>query len=99
MRVLFSPQRDDRQLAYQFDGEIIIATLDGQSDTFDFSTLPEGEVPKKDNGEPDIDTFLTIVPIRGGRRRSDGVLELILLYFHGKNATQEELYPDWQEVG
>jgi len=103
MLVKYSPQRNDNKLKYQFDGEIITATLisslDEMTDTFDFFSLPEGEIDRDDEGNLLIETTLPICPILSGRRRADGVLEIELLYFHGPDATPEERFPDWQEVG
>lgn len=44
MRITWEPQRSDRIVSYEFDGETITATLDGVTDRFDFSGLPDGEL-------------------------------------------------------
>ena len=87
MRVRWSPQRSDRQLSYQFDGETITATLDGQSDTFDFSDLPDGELDVSA-----LETTLDICPVLAARR-VDGQLEVTLLRFHGPDAPDSERFP------
>ena len=43
MIVHFSPQRADKIIEYAFKGETITVTLDGITDTFDFSSLQEGD--------------------------------------------------------
>jgi len=88
MLILWSPQRSDRSLTYEFEGETITATLDGQSDVFDFSGLPDGELDVSA-----LETTLPICPIISARR-VDGQLEVTLLKFHGPNAPVEERFPE-----
>lgn len=90
MIVNYSPQRSDRQLSYEFAGEKIIATLDGQVDTFDFSSMPDGEAEE-------IASTLPICPVVSAKR-VDGELEVTLLRFHGPNPTPEEAYPEPEVV-
>jgi len=88
MLVRWSPQRSDRLLSYQFVGETITATLDGQSDVFDFSGLPDGELDVSA-----LETTLDICPIISARR-VNGQLEVTLLKFHGPNPTPQEAFPE-----
>jgi len=88
MLVRWSPQRSDRQLSYQFDGETITATLDGETDTFDFSDLPDGELDVSA-----LETTLDICPVLAARR-VNGQLEVTLLKFHGPNPTPQEAFPE-----
>jgi len=88
MFVRWSPQRSDRSLSYQFSGETITATLDGQSDTFDFSGLPDGELDVSA-----LETTLDICPVLAARR-VNGRLEVTLLKFHGPNALESERFPE-----
>ena len=90
MRVKFSPQRSDRRINYTFDDDTITAELDGQTDTFDFSQMPDGEATS-------IETTLPVNPILSARR-VDGVLEVVLLNWIGPDASEEERFPQWQEV-
>lgn len=90
MRVLFSPQRSDDQIEYSFSGETITATIGEQSDTFDFSQMPDGEMTA-------VNTTLPVNPIISARRVG-GTLEVVLLNFIGPDATEDEKYPDWVEV-
>src|SRR5690606_32287137 len=71
MLVRWSPQRSDRSLSYQFSGETITATLDNQSDVFDFSGLPDGEAAG-------IESVLDPCPVLAARR-VDGELHVTLL--------------------
>lgn len=90
MRILFSPQRDDRRINYMFGSDVITAEIDGQTDVFDFSQMPDGEAVS-------IETTLPVNPIISARR-VNGVLEVVLLNFVGPDATEEERFPTWQEV-
>jgi hypothetical protein len=75
MRMKYSPRRADGQLTYEFDGEVITATLNEQTDTFDFSTLPDGEAQVEL-----IETVLPENPIRSAKR-VDGELYVELLRY------------------
>jgi len=87
MLVRWSPQRSDRSLSYEFSGEVITATLDGETDVFDFSSLPDGELDVSA-----LETTLDICPVLAARR-VDGQLEVTLLRFHGPNAPESERFP------
>jgi len=87
MLIRYSPQRSDRSLTYEFEGETITATLDGQSDVFDFSGLPDGELDVSA-----LETTLDICPVLAARR-VNGQLEVTLLKFHGPNAPESERFP------
>src|SRR5690606_15816134 len=71
MRITYSPQRSDRTASYAFDGETITATLDGVSDVFDFTSLPDGEAAE-------IISTLDPCPVLAARR-VDGELHVTLL--------------------
>lgn len=88
MLIRYSPQRSDRQLSYEISGETITATLDGQSDVFDFSGLPDGELDVSV-----LETTLDICPVLAARR-VNGQLEVTLLRFHGPNPTPQEAFPE-----
>ena len=90
MQVLYTPQRSDYSLEYLFEGEKIIVTINGKTDTFDFTDFPDGRLE-------DIQTSLPINPIVSSERK-DGELFVKLLYYHGKDAKQEELFPQWQVI-
>ena len=90
MVINWSPQRSDDKLAYSFAGEVITATLNGQSDTFDFSALPDGEAAQ-------IKSTLPVCPVLAARR-VNGRLEVTLLKYHGPNPAPEEAFPEPMEV-
>src|SRR5690606_17699569 len=89
MLVLYSPQRADRSLSYTFPApDVIEATLDGVTDRFDFSGLPDGELDVSA-----LETTLDICPIISARR-VNGRLEVTLLRFHGPDAPESERFPE-----
>jgi len=89
MLIRYSPQRADRQLSYTFpQPDVVEATLDGVTDRFDFSSLPDGELDVSA-----LETALDICPILAARR-VNGQLEVTLLKFHGPNPTPQEAFPE-----
>ncbi len=88
--VKYSPQRSDRTLSYDFNGDTITATLGGEIDTFDFSEMPDGEAAQ-------IESTLNPCPVLEARR-VNGHLEVTLLRFHGPKASSEERFPQPEEV-
>ena len=94
MRIYKSPQirADKKRFEFEFSGEMIVATLDGVSDTFDFTGFPDGEV-----GYSMIETVLEYNPILKATK-VDGILSVELLNFISEDATEEEKFPEWIEV-
>jgi len=99
MIVHFSPQRADKIIEYAFKGETITATLDGITDTFDFSFLQEGDevARNEETGQLEIETCLPILPILDAKRENGEVIVTVLQY-HGKDAPYEERFPEPLEV-
>lgn len=91
MQILYSPQRSDNKINYTFDNETITVEYLDKEDVFDFTEFPEGA------RLTNVNTTLDINPI-SSVKRENGVLYLELLYFHGSDATEEELFPTWEEV-
>lgn len=89
MQIKYSPQRSDDVIQYIFEEDIITVTYQDQSDTFDFTEMPDGEMGS-------IETELPLNPIISAKR-VDGELFVELLYYHGATATQEELFPQWHD--
>ena len=89
-----SPQvmLEDQRFDFVFSGESITATFDGETDTFDFSGLPDGEVDFSK-----IETMLPYSPILIARR-VDGVLSVELLNFISEDTSDAERFPEWIEV-
>jgi len=99
MIVHFSPQRADKTLKYIFKGETITATLDGITDTFDFSSLNEGDevARNEETGQLEIETILPLLPILDAKRENGQVVVTVLKY-HGKDAPENERFPEPLEV-
>jgi len=89
MKILLSPQFgiDDSKFTYSFDGEIITATLNGGTDVFDFTGMPDGIANA-------ITSTLITNPIISAKR-VDNILWVELLNFIGVDATHEERFPEW----
>lgn len=99
MLVLYSPQLNEEDtLEYQFIGDKIIVTYNGQIDEFDFTDMPEGcRVNSYDRRNQTIISELSIEPIIEAER-TNGVLKVTLRRFIGVDATEDELNPNWIEV-
>ncbi|AMQ66619.1 hypothetical protein BH753_gp137 [Bacillus phage Shbh1] len=99
MKFIYVPQLSDKQIEYTFEDEKIIVHLDGYTDTFDFTGLPDGrlELIDEESGKLLIETSLPINPIIGAWKE-DGILHLKLLNYINDEATEEERFPSWQEV-
>lgn len=95
MKILFMPQfRDEDKIYYQFGGEVVTVEYKGITDTFDFSEFTgDGELYIFD-----VETDLPFNPIVSAERK-DGILYVRLIDFIPFDSTEEEIYPDWIEVG
>lgn len=91
MKILKSPQRNDTELTYQFNGEVITATLNGVSDTFDFTDMPEGKAT-------DFDTALQPCPVKSAERDANGELWVELMNYIDATASESERFPEWETV-
>lgn len=92
MRILYSPIVGIKHIDYTFNGEVIKATIDGASDTFDFSSFPDGVAEQEQ-----VETTLPLNPIQFAKREN-GVLSVSLTKAITSDASEEEQYPDWIEV-
>ena len=95
MKILLSPQFNDGKINYTFKKDIIIAELNGVTDIFDFTEMPDGKI---ENPEIDIESNFGI-PLVLSAEKKDGVLSVELLnYIDFSNSTEEERFPEWFEV-
>ena len=96
MIIKMSPQvRDDNRIWYEIEDEVITATINDISDTFDFTDMPDGKLQMFDeNEEIDLVTStLDEVPILGAERK-DGVLTVEILFSIDVEEQDERLlYP------
>ena len=99
MIINFSPQRCDDKLEYEFKGETIKATLNGIADTFDFSSLNEGDevARNEETGQLEIETILPMLPILDVKRINGQIIVTVIKY-HGKDAPESERFPEPLEV-
>lgn len=95
MRILYSPQiNEGENIEYQFKGEKITAYYKGETDVFDFSQFPNGEIKSP---QDDIETILKVNPIVEAYR-VDGEMSVVLMYYIKHNSSLEERFPEWFEV-
>ena len=93
MKIYKSPQvrMDGKRIAYAFSESKISATFDGVTDVFDLSTVKSAISPKS------IRTTLAFNPIERIEYVNND-LEVMLTNFIGPDASEEERYPNFEEV-
>lgn len=89
VKILYSPQKNDKDILYKFEVDKITAYYEGQSDTFNFRGLTDG-VAKN------IESDLPFNPIISAKRKC-GILYVELRYHYKKGATREEKFPVWTD--
>ena len=92
MIIKLSPQiRDFNKIWYEIEEQKITATINGITDTFDFTDFPDGELKVwDDNGEDLIETVLREVPILSARKEN-GILTVEILFSIDVNEQDERL--------
>lgn len=101
MKRLFSPVRSDDKIKYENTGDKItvkhtVVSPDGKettyADVFDFTNFPDGEAQ--------VNKFVHSLPSNPfvSVKRVAGVLELVVINYHGANATEEEKFPEWEVI-
>ena len=101
MKILFSPQvRDDDKIWYEIEYQKITATINGVTDTFDFTGMPNGKLQLYDsNGESMIESTLDEIPILGAEK-TDGVLTVEILFSIDIDEKDERLlFPEPMTLG
>lgn len=99
MKILYSPQINEIDvLEYEFVGDKITVTYNGEIDEYDFTDMPDGSVARSYGREPEIISNLPINPVIEAKRMN-GILHVILIKFIPFNATEDKKFPDWIEVG
>lgn len=92
MKVKYSPQVNTNDtLSYTFGNDRVLILLNDIEEIFDFGSLPDG---KAETIESDVFEFCPVL----SAERKEGILYLELLNFIGFDATEEERFPEWQEV-
>lgn len=94
MQIKYSPQCSDNVISYQFRGETIIATLNGEPQTIDLSNI--NQYPEFDeNEQPTIKLPFFILSVK----TDEGIKKVELIKFHKMNAPENERFGfDWEEV-
>ena len=91
MLVKLTPQYNPNSvITYTVDSNRITATMDGVTDSFDFSKMSKIDLRQ-------IKTTLPLNPIVQAER-VDGELYVTLINYIKKEATETELFPDFSEV-
>ena len=93
MRIYKSPQvrLDDKRIDYSAKGDKLTVTIEGVSDTFDFTNVV-GVL-----NMVSVRTTLNFNPIQKVERKN-GNIEVTTINYIGQNATDEERFPHFQEV-
>lgn len=84
MKIVYTPQRNDAVVEYRFAGEAVTAVIADQSETFDFTGMPDGRA------ESITADTLPICPVLSAER-ANGDLTVKLLYWYGADAE------DWEK--
>ena len=93
MRIYKSPQvrMDDKRIDYSAKGDKLTVTIEGVSDTFDFTNVV-GVL-----NMVSVRTTLSFNPIQKVECKN-GNIEVTTINYIGQNATDEERFPHFQEV-
>lgn len=84
MKIIYTPQRSDMAVKYEFGEDKVIAYIDGNQETFSFREMPDGRAESitADN--------LPVCPVMSAER-VDGELTVTLLHWYGADAE------DWEK--
>ena len=94
MQYKYSPQCSDKTISYQFQGETVIATLNGEQQVVDLSNVSQyPQFDKSEQSTIELPFFILSV------RTVDGIKRVELLKFHKPDAPYSERFGfDWEEV-
>ena len=91
MFIKYSPQVSDKKLIYEFNNDVVTATMNGVTETFDFSGMPNGVADSIESGAFDFNPVISA-------KKENNILYLELLNYISEDATYEERFPEWYEV-
>lgn len=97
MKILFIPigVHNNDEIRYKFEKDKITALFNGVEDTFDFTSMPDGELQIRDVHEKElIETTLGINPVNSAKREN-GELYVELVNFIKLDAPEEQRFPQW----
>ena len=93
MKILYSPQiNDEHQISYEFNGDIITATVNGETDTFDFSSMPNDSIAQS------IKSKLPVQIICEAKKDENGELWVTLFNPINKYSSHTDRWPEWIDV-
>lgn len=92
MKILYMMFAGDYNIHYEFYGDAIQATIDGVTDTFDFTDL------RHDDMVEEINTTLSINPIISVDRKESGELYVKLLKTFKSDEKYVNARTNWVEV-
>ena len=83
MKAIFTPQRSDNVMNASAKGDVLTIDVDGVTDSFDFSTLNNGDIAV------DFVSVLKPNPVLSARKES-GEIIVELIGFYGSDAEERE---------
>ena len=96
MKILLSPQvRDRNKIWYGIEKNVVTATINDVSDTFDFTEMPNGELQMwDDEGSELIETELDEVPIISAKKENGELTVEILFSIDIDEQDERLLFPE-----
>lgn len=82
MKLIMTPQRSDIDCVYSVTGEVLTVVMEGQTDSFDFTEMPDGVA----------DGFCSVLdpcPVLKAVK-TNGKLSVTVISFYGEDATENE---------
>lgn len=101
MKIKMFPQvRTNNKIWYEIQNQKITATINGVSDTFDFTEMPNGVLELYDDeGRWLVDTELDEVPILGAEKKNGELTVEILFSIDMDEKDERLLFPEPMTVG
>lgn len=82
MKLIITPQRADKTVKYSVSGDALTVMLDGESDTFDFSEMPDGCATEFCSSLEPCPVLIAV--------KKDGELSVTVTGFYGEDASALE---------
>lgn len=100
MKILLSPQvRNSNKIWYEVREDIVIVTMNGITDSFDFSRMPNGELKMfDDNGKELVETKLEENPLRSARRTNGTLYVEFVFSIKPDEKDTRLLFPEWMTI-
>lgn len=101
MKIQLTPQvRMKDKIWYKIEDQIITATINDVSDTFDFTDIPDGELQLYDDeGNELIETKLDEVPIASAKRENGELFVKIVFSISMEEKDERLLFPKPMTLG